>query len=256
MASPYQTQTFSSDGIEIAFIDEGEGDPILLIHGFASNKDMNWVGPGWVEALLADGRRVIALDNRGHGESGKPHDAAAYPADVMAEDAFRLLRHLDIPRADVMGYSMGARISAFLSLAHPDRVRSVVFGGLGIGMVRGIGGQEEIATALEAPSLADVQTDVGRRFRKFADQTRSDRAALAACIRASSNKIEPEVAATIEPPVLIAVGTTDDIAGSAEELAEIIPGSKVLPIPGRDHMLAVGDKAYREGVLAFLRERP
>lgn len=256
MASSHPTHTFSSDGIEIAFIDVGEGDPILLIHGFASNKEMNWVGPGWVDTLVSDGRRVIALDNRGHGESEKLYDEAAYPADVMAGDAFRLLDHLDIERADVMGYSMGARISAFLSLGHPDRVRSVVFGGLGLGMVRGVGGQEEIASALEAPSLADVATPLGRKFRQFADQTRSDRLALAACMRASSNKISQDVVATLKPPALIAIGTTDDIAGSAEGLAELIPGAKVLPIPGRDHMLAVGDKVYKEGVRAFLHERP
>lgn len=256
MASPYPTQTFSSDGIEIAYIDAGEGDPILLIHGFASNKEMNWVGPGWVETLVADGRRVIALDNRGHGESEKLYDSAAYPADVMAEDAFRLLEHLNIERADVMGYSMGARISAFLSLAHPDRVRSVVFGGLGLGMVKGVGGQEIIASALEAPSLDEVTTPLGRKFRQFADQTKSDRMALAACMRASSNKIAAETIATLEPPALVAVGTTDDIAGSAEGLAELIPNAKVLAIPGRDHMLAVGDKVYKEGVRAFLHERP
>lgn len=256
MASPYQTKTFSSDGLTIAYFDEGEGDPILLIHGFASSKEMNWVTPGWVDTLLKDGRRVIALDNRGHGESEKIYEKEAYGADVMSGDAARLIDHLGLERVDVMGYSMGARISAFLSLAHPEKVRSVVLGGLGIGLVRGVGGQEEIASALEAPSLDDVQTSLGRRFRKFADQTKSDLKALALCIRASSNRITPETIARLQPPALIAVGTTDDIAGSAEELADLIPGAKVCPIPGRDHMLAVGDKAYKTGVLAFLHERP
>nr|WP_040400558.1 alpha/beta hydrolase [Amorphus coralli] len=256
MASPYQTKTFTSDGLSIAYFDEGEGDPILLIHGFASSTEMNWVTPGWVDTLLKDGRRVIALDNRGHGESEKTYEKEAYGAHVMAGDAARLIDHLGLERADVMGYSMGARISAFLSLSHPERVRSVTFGGLGYGMIRGVGGQEEIASALEAPTLDDVQTSLGRRFRLFAQQTKSDLKALALCMRASNNKITEEAIAELQPPALIAVGTTDDIAGSADELAAIIPGAKVCIIPGRDHMLAVGDKAYKAGVLAFLAERP
>ncbi|MGX1305548.1 pimeloyl-ACP methyl ester carboxylesterase [Amorphus suaedae] len=256
VASPYPTQTFSSDGISIAYFDVGEGDPILLIHGFASSKSMNWVTPGWVDTLLKDGRRVIALDNRGHGESEKLYDSAAYPANVMAGDAARLIDHLGLERVDVMGYSMGARISAFLSLAHPEKVRSVVFGGLGIGMIRGVGGQDIIVSALEAPSLAEVTTPLGRKFRQFAQQTGSDLKALAACMSASNNKISADDIGGLKPPALIAVGTTDDIAGSAEELAALIPGSKVCAIPDRDHMLAVGDKVYKDGVLAFLAERP
>ena len=112
-----QVRHFDSDGIEIAFIDEGEGDPILLIHGFASNFEVNWVGTGWVSALLRAGCRVIALDNRGHGQSEKIYDPAAYAASEMAKDARRLLDHLGIEQAAVMGYSMGARITAFLAMA-------------------------------------------------------------------------------------------------------------------------------------------
>ena len=100
----------------------------------------NWVDPGWVRTLVAGGRRVIAFDNRGHGQSEKLYDPERYGAPTMAEDARALLDHLGIERADVMGYSMGARISAFLVLKHPERVRSVIFAGLGINMVRGMVG--------------------------------------------------------------------------------------------------------------------
>lgn len=245
---------FSGDGIDIAYLDEGEGEPILLIHGFASNKTVNWAYPGWVDLLRKDGRRVIALDNRGHGDSSKFYDPADYGAPIMAEDARRLLDHLGLDQVDVMGYSMGARISAFLTLNHPQRVRRAIFGGLGYGMVNGVGDPEPIARGLEADSLADVPDRTGRAFRAFAEQTKSDRKALAACIRSSRQKITEEDVARIRRPVLVAVGTKDDIAGSPEDLAALIPGARVLDIPGRDHMVAVGDKVFKQGVLDFLAE--
>ncbi len=244
--------SFDSDGMRIAFLDEGEGEPILLIHGFASNKMVNWVYPGWVDLLTRSGRRVIAIDNRGHGESEGTHDPEDYGAPTMAEDARRLLDHLGIGRADVMGYSMGARISAFLTLNHPDRVRSVVFGGLGYGMVEGVGRPEPIADALEAPRLSDVTDKTGRAFRAFAEQTKSDRLALAACMRSSRQKIAEDQVSRITQPVLIAVGTKDEIAGSPQRLAALMPQAEVLEIPNRDHMVAVGDKVFKAGVLAFL----
>ena len=249
-------QFFDSAGIKIAFHDEGAGDPILLIHGFASSVYMNWIYPGWVKTLTEAGRRVIAIDNRGHGESEKLYDTELYPAPLMAEDAARLLDHLDIGRADVMGYSMGSRISAFLCLAQPERIRSVVFGGLGIGMVHGVGAPEPIAAALEAPSIDTVTDPTGKAFRRFAEQTGSDLKALAACMRSSRQKIAAEEIGEIDVPALVAVGTRDVIAGSAAELAELLPQGSVLDIPGRDHMVAVGDKVYKAGVLSFLEERP
>lgn len=245
---------FTSDIADIAYIDQGEGDPILLIHGFASNKTVNWVNPGWVDLLVKDGRRVIALDNRGHGESGKFYDPSDYSAPVMAEDARRLLDYLGLTSVDVMGYSMGARITAFLTLNHPDRVRRAIFGGLGYGMITGIGDGEPIARALEAASLQEISDRTGRAFRAFAEQTGADKQALAACIRSSRQKISEEDVGRITRPVLVAVGTKDDIAGSPKALADLIPGAQVLEIPNRDHMVAVGDKVYKQGVLDFLAQ--
>ena len=245
---------FDSAGLRLAYLDEGRGEPILLIHGFASNKNVNWVYPGWVKLLTEAGRRVIAIDNRGHGESQGSHKPDDYGAPVMAEDAARLLEHLGVERCDVMGYSMGARISAFLALNHPHRVRSVIFGGLGYGMVTGVGDPEPIASALEAEKLSDVTDRTGRAFRAFADQTKSDRLALAACMRSSRQKISEEDVKRIAQPALVAIGTKDDIAGSPEKLARLLPRAEVLEILGRDHMVAVGDKVYKTGVLEFLEE--
>lgn len=245
-------QHFSSDGVDIAYLDHGEGDPILLIHGFASNAHVNWVHPGWVNHLADEGRRVIAIDNRGHGKSEKLHDPAYYGAPIMAEDARRLLDHLDIATADVMGYSMGARITAFLALDHPARVRSAIFGGLGIGMVTGVGAPEPIIDALEARSMDDVADQTGRMFRAFAEQTGGDLRALAACMRSSRVKITAERLSGLRLPVLVAVGSKDDIAGSPEELAALIPDAEALDIPNRDHNRAVGDRVYKAGVTTFL----
>ena len=248
--------SFASDGIEIAYLDEGKGEPILLIHGFASNIVTNWVDPGWVRTLVAAGRRVIAYDNRGHGRSGKVYDPAAYGAPLMAEDGRRLLDHLGIARADVLGYSMGARIATFLALAHRDRVRSLIVGGLGINMVRGVGGSGPIAKALEAARIEDVTNDTARTFRAFAESTRSDLKALAACIRGPREKIASEQLATIAVPTLVAVGSNDVIAGSGAALASLIPHAQFLDVKGREHMRAVGDASFKQGVLDFLTQRP
>lgn len=244
---------FRNDNLELAYFDDGDpsGPPVLMIHGFASTANVNWVYPGWLRTLGDAGFRVVALDNRGHGQSDKPHDPACYHPSRMAGDAAALLTHLGIAEAHVMGYSMGARISAFLAIEHPDRVRSLVFGGLGIGMCDGVGDWDPIADALLAPSLDDVTHERGRMFRAFADQTKSDRLALAACIRTSRVLVSRNDIARIEVPALIGVGTKDDIAGSAQELAALMKDATALDIPNRDHMLAVGDRVLKKAVLAF-----
>jgi pimeloyl-ACP methyl ester carboxylesterase len=247
--------SFHNGAVEIAYLDEGEGDPILLVHGFASTKNVNWVYPTWVSELKKNGRRVIALDNRGHGDSAKLYDPEAYHIGTMAGDVSALMDHLNIERADIMGYSLGSRMAAWLARSQPQRLRSAIFGGIGIGLIEGGGPGENVVAALEAPSLDDVRDLVGRTFRAFADQTRSDRRALAACLRGSRRLMTREEAAGITIPVLIAVGTSDEIAGSAEALGKIIRGAKVLDIPNRDHMRAVGDKVYKTGVLDFLSQR-
>src|SRR5712675_684589 len=113
--------SFHNGAVEIAYLDEGEGDPILLVHGFASSKNVNWVYPGWTSELRRSGRRVIALDNRGHGDSTKLYDRAQYDIATMASDVIALMDHLNIARADIMGYSLGSRMTAMLAYQHPQR---------------------------------------------------------------------------------------------------------------------------------------
>jgi pimeloyl-ACP methyl ester carboxylesterase len=248
--------TFKNGAVEIAYLDEGEGDPIVLVHGFASNKEVNWVMPGWTTTLRRDGRRVIALDNRGHGQSSKLYEPAEYHTDLMAGDVAGLIEHLKLGRADVMGYSLGSRISAVLAARCPELVRSVILGGAGIRLIDSAGLRDEIAESLEMPSLADVTDPVGKRFRAFAEQTRSDLRALAACLRGSRQAVRMEDITSIRAPALVAVGTKDDIAGSPHKLAALMPNGRGLDIPDRDHMVAVGDKVFKAAAIDFLQNRP
>lgn len=252
--------SFVHDGFEIAFIDRepehGPGEPVLLIHGFASSHHVNWVAPGWVKALADAGYRAIALDNRGHGRSTRSYDAADYTPQRMAGDAAALLDHLGIPRAHVFGYSMGARIAAFLALEHPGKVATLILGGLGYGMVDGVGDWDSIAEALLAPDPAAITHARGKMFRAFADQTKSDRQALAACIATSRALLSGDDVARIASPTLIGVGTRDDIAGSANRLAALMPAAEAFDIDGRDHMLSVGDRSWKAKVLEFLKDHP
>ena len=250
---------FSSDGVRIAYIDlaptgEDRGEPVLLIHGFASNHTVNWVNTLWTKTLMHDGRRVIAIDNRGHGQSEKLYEPAKYSTSLMARDAVNLLDHLGIERADVMGYSMGARITAFMALEHPARVRRAILGGLGDRLVKAAALPSNIAEAMEAPSLDDLTDPMQRMFRAFAESTKSDLRALAACIRGNRQSLTAKGAAAIACPTLVAVGTKDEVSGDGPALARLLPHGRALDIPGRDHNLAVGDKVYKQGVLAFLAE--
>jgi pimeloyl-ACP methyl ester carboxylesterase len=243
---------FANDGIAIAYEVHGEGRPILLIHGFGSSGKVNWIDTGWVETLSGAGFRPITYDNRGHGASRKLYDTQLYFAHDMAEDARRLLDHLSIGQGPVIGYSMGARIAAFLSLNHPARVGPNVWGGMGPNLISGLEDSEEIISALTAESLAQVTTPIGRQFRRFADHNGADRAALAACMVNSREPMREDQVRQIQAPVLVAVGETDDMAGSAAPLAALLPNGEAFTVPRRDHMRATGDPAFKAAALDFL----
>ncbi|WP_131195838.1 alpha/beta fold hydrolase [Lichenihabitans psoromatis] len=255
---------FDSAGLRIAYLDAAPSpeiaspvgaDTVVLVHGFASNHRVNWVNPGWIKTMTDAGYRVLALDNRGHGQSDKPHEPAAYATPLMADDVARLLDHRGIEQADVMGYSMGARITAFLALGHPHRVRSIILGGLGHHLVDGASLPPHIADAMEVASLDDLTDPTQRMFRRFADQNGNDRIALAACIRGTRQVLSAAELGTIGCPALVAVGSTDHIAGDPHTLAALLPAGEALVIPDRDHNFAVGDKVYKRGALAFLAAR-
>ena len=243
---------FNSAGIAIDYEVHGAGEPVLLIHGFVSSGKVNWIDTGWVKTLVDAGYQAITFDNRGHGASRKLYDAQLYFAHEMAEDARRLLDHLVIARCPVIGYSMGARIAAYLALNHPERVTAAVFGGMGRNLVSGLEDSEEIIEALTAESLDQVTGRTGRMFRIFADHNKSDRAALAACMVNSREPMSEDKVRAISVPVLVAVGSDDEMAGSAAALAELLPQGEAFTIERRDHMRATGDPQFKQATLAFL----
>ena len=246
---------FQSDGLALAYESFGDGLPVLCIHGFASSGKVNWIDTGWVETLTAAGYRAITLDNRGHGGSEKPHDPEAYYPRDMANDAVALLDHLEIGRAAILGYSMGARISAFMAFEHEERVACAIFGGMGMNLVNGLSDGNDIIAGLRAPSLSGLTHPTARQFRIFADHTGSDREALAACMETSRQPMALADVRRIAVPVLVAVGEADVMAGTPGPLAELLPQGEAFVIPKRDHMRATGDKAFKAATLDFLSRK-
>jgi pimeloyl-ACP methyl ester carboxylesterase len=226
--------------------------PILLVHGFASSINDNWLDTHWIKSLSESGYRVIALDNRGHGKSQKFYSVDDYSLEIMAGDAIQLLDYLEIDRVHVMGYSMGSRISSVLAMNHPDRVGSLILGGNGYGMIEGTGNWDPVYDGLLADSIDGVTDLRARAFRRFADRTGSDRKALAACLMGIRQLFTEEQFAQIKNQVLVAIGSEDDIAGSGQKLADLMGNARFFSIPGRDHMRATADKVFKSKVVEFL----
>ena len=174
----------------------------------------------------------------------------------MAGDVLALMDHLHLGKVHLIGYSMGARICAHLTLKHPERVQTLLLGGLGVHLVDGGGLPLGIADAMEAPTLESLSDPMQRMFRAFADANGSDLKALAACIRGSRESLTAADVGHIHVPTLVSVGTNDPIAGSPDELAMLMPNARAFAIQGRDHNLAVGDRTHKEAVLAFIAAHP
>jgi pimeloyl-ACP methyl ester carboxylesterase len=250
--------SFDSSGVEINYIAEGAGAPIVLVHGFASSLHGNWRATGTIEALTGAGRRVIALDCRGHGRSGKPHDPKAYEGASMADDVIALMDHLRIDEASLMGYSMGGFIAMSLLVRHPGRLRNVIISGVGDVGARGRRDPERaqaIATALEVEDKTSVNDVEARGFREFAEISGNDLRALAAMQRGAATRrwFDPQMLREVSLPVMVLVGEKDTLVGPAEPLAAMIPGAKLVKVPG-DHLTAPGTPQFRQAIIDFLAE--
>ena len=244
---------FDSDGVRLHCEVHGpeRGAPLVVVHGFASDYQLNWVGTRWQETLTSAGFRVFGLDCRGHGNSDKPHDSAAYSIDIMAGDIARLLDQVDVPVANYLGYSMGARIGLQVAQDFPNRVRRAVLGG--VGTAGAIGSADAIAQAF----LRGEPTDdpVAQSFYRFASaRPTNDLKALAACITGLQPLTQPARLAAIHTPILVVAGDRDEIARDAPELVELIPSSRLVTITGRDHLSAVPAREFKQATIEFLSE--
>jgi pimeloyl-ACP methyl ester carboxylesterase len=249
---------FDSNGVQIYFDEHGKGDPVVLVHGFASRAEHNWGVTNWF-TTLAPHYRVVALDCRGHGKSGKPHDPAAYGGETMGDDVIRLMDHLGIKRTLIMGYSMGGRIVTGLLLSHPERLRAAVLGGIGaVSSTAPSFNRQPIVEALVAADASGVTDQRAKEFRRFAESAGNDLKALAACMGSSREDFTAEqvAAGNIRVPVMIVIGTRDLLVGNPTLLRDSIAGSKLVMLEGRDHLNAPGDKHYKEAVLEFFKSAP
>jgi pimeloyl-ACP methyl ester carboxylesterase len=247
----------SPDGTGIAYQVWGSSSslpPVVLHHGFVVDATTNFVGPGVVDALVAAGRQVIAPDARGHGASDKPHDPARYGEAVMARDLGALLDTLGITTVDLVGYSMGAVVSAIFASTDP-RVRRLVLSGVGAGVVE-LGGLDsrvmppaEVTAVLLTSSPSAVEASPAAAFRLLADAVGADRAALAAQVRAAHHT--PIALDRITAPTLVLVGEDDALAARPQVLAGAIPGARWRVVRG-DHMTALRAPAYSPALVEFL----
>jgi len=242
--------------VQIYFEERGKGEPVVLVHGFASRAEHNWAG--WIDSL-ARNYRVVALDCRGHGKSGKPHDSAAYDGETMGDDVIRLMDHLGIKRTLIMGYSMGGRIVTGLLMLHPERLRAAVLGGIGAASASApTFDRKPIVDALLAENISSVKEQRAREFRQFAEATGNDLKALAAVMASNREDFPAEkiAAQKIRVPVMIVIGTKDLLVGDPKLLHSAIPGSKLVMLEGQDHLSAPSDPHYKEAVLKFFEAAP
>ena len=253
------TQHFDADGVTIAYDDLGEGEPILLLHGFAADRRLNWQATGWYDLLIRAGYRVIAADARGHGRSDKPTDPAAYRPEGIAGDTLRIMRHLGLRRAHLLGYSMGGRNVAWLLARHPSRFLSGTIAGAGLNVLkvtdparlekRGfrLTADNRKTKSLAIPSMEKLYERATGRGGKLG--------ALAACLLGSFPSLEESFFARVSAPVLVICGEKDTTSGSPIPLAEAIPGAKAVVVPGRNRLSAVTDPFFKGAVLGFLGQR-
>ncbi|MES2722366.1 MAG: alpha/beta hydrolase [Pseudomonadota bacterium] len=247
------------NGVEIAYDDIPPAGPlqrtILLIHGFASNRQEGWRRTGWYAALERRGFRTLALDQRGHGESVKSHDAGDYGREKLAADALALLDHLGVGRADVFGYSMGTRTAMQMALDAPDRISKLLLGGVGAKLfeARPVSDDgETVATPMTAADPGAIKNALLKSFRQFADEQGEDRQALAASSAAESPPLTRDMLASIPMPVLVVAGQRDDLAGDPEPLARAFPMGTGVTLPGTDHFSVIPHMSLKATVFDFI----
>lgn len=246
----------SADGLNLAYYEWGDGDgpPVMLQHGFIATALSNWEMTGIVAALVEAGRRVIAIDARGHGASDKPYDVVFYGEQKMAADISALLDLVGAEQADLVGYSMGG-IVALLVASNDSRIRRLVTGGIGASAAElgGFDGRVIAGRALVDGLLVEDTSEIEdprvMAFRQFADAAGADRQALAAQAQAAHNK--PIPLDRITASTLVLAGADDYLASRPEALAAAIPGARWRVLAG-DHLTVVRNPEFIDAIVKFL----
>lgn len=246
----------TSDGLSVSYDDiapEGYERAILLVHGFASNRNEGWKRTGWYAALERRRFRVIALDQRGHGQSAKPHEPQAYRRENLARDVVELVDHLGINRVDLFGYSMGARVACAAALAAPDRFSNLILGGVGDKMLseRPSARGDVMAQAMLAEDPESITEPFLRSFRQFADEQGEDRQALAAFVQVENPPLDTDSFAILPMPVLAVAGQRET-NGDPEVLAKAFAHGHGVIIPGCDHFSAIPHALTKAAVFDFI----
>jgi pimeloyl-ACP methyl ester carboxylesterase len=237
------------DGVRLAFRELGEGRPVVLIHGYFSTATVNWVRYGHAARIAAGGYRVIMPDLRGHGDSAKPHDAAAYPRDILTDDGFALIEHLGLTEYDLGGYSLGARttIRMLARGARPDR--AIVSGAGWDGIVHAVGRGDFFRNILTRPGTF-ARGSAEWLAEAFLKTVGGDRVALLHVLETFVDTPRESLSG-IDTPTLVLIGADDHDTGSAEQLAAALEHGEYVEIPG-NHMSAVTKPELGMAIADFL----
>jgi pimeloyl-ACP methyl ester carboxylesterase len=262
-------RSFDSAGVKIGYLVEGEGDPVVLVHGYIATAQLNWGAPGVIKALAAK-HRVIAIDARGHGRSGKPREVEKYGVE-MVEDIVRLLDHLDLKQAHVVGYSMGGYIALKLVELHPDRVRTATLGGAGwepasaatsadldniADAIENGRGLEPLIRRVTLPGRPMHSPEYLKTFSAVAMLV-NDPKALAACARGMKKLAVPEEKLKdMRVPTLALVGEFDPLKTGADRLRGRLPVYREVVIEGADHMDAFLRPEFVRELMDFMAKHP
>ncbi len=249
----------ATDGVGIAYRTwgaAGQGPTVVLHHGYSASAVMNWELPGVVAALTQAGRRVVALDARGHGDSDAPHDPALYGEDRMARDLVELFDRLGLGEVDLVGYSMGS-VASLIVATRESRIRRLIVGGIGESVVE-LGGvdtrifsPDELAKLLRSGHSGEGIDPGIAAFLMLAAATKADREALA--VQALAFHRDPVDLDRIAAPTLVIAGDADPLAANPERLASAIPGGKLRVLAG-DHFTTVGHPEFAAEIVTFLGE--
>jgi pimeloyl-ACP methyl ester carboxylesterase len=239
----------TSDGTQIAWREEGTGRPLILIHGYISDAQTNWIKYGTMSRLADAGHRVIMPDLRAHGDSDKSHDPARYPLDILADDQFELIDHLGVSDFDLGGYSLGGRTVARM-LARGAKPGRAVISGMGL--------EGLINTAARGAHFRNILTRIGQHERgtaewmaeQFLKSSGGDPVALNLILDTFVNTTVQMIAG-FDLPIGVICGSEDQDNGSAAALADLLPQGELITIPG-NHMSAVTKPEFATAFRNFL----